>query len=56
MLVENIDQLRESRRHADAFFIFDALQALTQDFLDDHGIFSDILVIFPEIEEERHKR
>ena len=56
MLVQNIDQFRKSRRHIDTLFIFDPLEPLAQDFLDDLCIFLDVFIVLIQIQKQRDKR
>ena len=56
MLIQHIDQFRECRRYKDTFFILDALQSLTKNLFDYHGIFFYIFIIFFQIQKQGHKR
>ena len=56
VFVKHIHQLRESRRDVNAFFIFDALQALPDDLFDDHGVFFNVGIVVPQVQEQRNKR
>ena len=51
MLVQYIDQLWKSRCHIDTLFVFDALNALLQYLLNDHGIFLYIRIVLVQIQE-----
>ena len=56
VFIQHVNQFRESRRYVNALFVFNSLQALPDDLFDDHGVFFNIGIVFPQIQEQRHKR
>ncbi len=56
VLVQDVNELRESRCHVDVLLVFDALPALLEDFFVDHCRFFRVFEIRREIHEERHER
>ena len=56
MLIQNINQLRESRGYINALVIFNALQTLTQNFFHNHSVFLQIRIILLQIQKQGNKR
>ena len=56
IFIQHIHQLRESRRYIHAFFVLNPLQTLPEDFFDNHGVFCNIRIVFPQIQEQGHER
>ena len=56
MLVQHVYQFGKSRRHIYSLFVFDALQSLTNDLFNDHGIFLNIRIALFQIQKQRNKR
>ena len=56
VFVQDVDEFRESRRNVDVGFVFDALDALAQQFFVDEGRFLGVFVIRLEIHEQRDER
>ena len=56
MLVQHVDELRERRGDVHVLLVLDALEALLEDLLVDHGRFLRVFIIRLEIHEERHER
>ena len=52
MLVEDIYEFRKSWGYIYTGLVLDSLKSLSQDLFNDHGIFLDVFVIFPQIEEQ----
>ena len=55
VLVQHVDQLGKGGGDKDALLVFDALQPLAEDLLDDHGVFLDVGVVLLEVQEEGDK-
>ncbi len=58
VFLQNVNELRERRRDVNAFFVFDALHALTQHFLDDQRqvVTRRRVLYLVQVHEHGHKR
>ena len=54
-LIQHIHQFGESRSYIHALVVFNALQALTQNFFYDHSIFLQIRIILAQVQKQSYE-